>query len=61
MFKNVSVSSTLGKLSEIKKIRMIKSNKMNNIQFKFDEIMRTNCKRKIELEEDIGNYQREKK
>ena len=54
------MSSTLGKLSEIKKIRMIKSNKMNNIQFKFNEIMRINRKRKIELEEDIGNYRREK-
>ena len=39
---------------------MIKSNKINNIQFKFNEIMRINRKRKIELEEDIGNYQREK-
>ena len=54
------MSLTLGKLSEIKKIRMIKSNKMNNIQFKFNEIMRINRKRKIELEEDIGNYRREK-
>ena len=60
MFKNVSVSSALGKLSEIKKIRMIKSNKINNIQFKFNEIMRINHKRKIELEEDTGNYRREK-
>ena len=36
------------------------SNKMNNIQFKFNEIMRINRKRKIELEEDIDNYRREK-
>ena len=33
---------------------------MNNIQFKFNEIMRINRKRKIELEEDIDNYRREK-
>ena len=33
---------------------------MNNIQFIFNEIMRKNCKRKIELEEDIDNYQRQK-
>ena len=39
---------------------MIKSNNMSNIQFKFNEIMRINRKRKIELEEDIDNYQREK-
>ena len=39
---------------------MIKSNKMNNIQFKFNEIVRINRKRKIELEEDIDNYRREK-
>ena len=32
---------------------------MNNIQFKFNEIMRINRKRKIELE-DIDNYRREK-
>ena len=30
---------------------------MNNIQFKFNEIMRINRKRKIELEDDIDNYQ----
>ena len=29
---------------------------MNNIQFKFNEIMRINRKRKIELEDDIANY-----
>ena len=28
---------------------------MNNIQFKFNEIMRINRKRKIELEDDIDN------
>ena len=33
---------------------------MNNSQFRFNEIMRINRKRKIELEEDIDNYQREK-
>ena len=33
---------------------------MNNIQFKFNEIIRINRKRKIELEKDIDNYQREK-
>ena len=33
---------------------------MNNIQSKFNEIMRINRKRKIELEEDIDNYRREK-
>ena len=32
---------------------------MNNIQFKFNEIMRINRRRKIELEEDI-NYRRAK-
>ena len=52
------MSSTLDK--KIKKLRLIKSNKINNIQFKFNEIMRINRKRKIELEEDIGNYRREK-
>ena len=52
------MSSTLDK--KIKKLRLIKSNKINNIQFKFNEIMRINHKRKIELEEDIGNYRREK-
>ena len=36
------------------------SNKMNNIQFKFNEIIRINRKKEIELEEDIGNYRREK-
>ena len=29
---------------------------MNNIQFKFNEIMHINRKRKIELEDDIDNY-----
>ena len=29
---------------------------MNNIQFKFNEVMCINRKRKIELEEDIDNY-----
>ena len=29
---------------------------MNNIQFKFNEIMRINRKRKIELEDDIDNH-----
>ena len=52
------MSSTLDK--KIKKLRLIKSNKINNIQFKFNEIMRINHKRKIELEEDTGNYRREK-
>ena len=33
---------------------------MNNIHNKFNEIMRINRKRKIELEEDIDNYRREK-
>ena len=54
------MSLTLDKLSKIKKFRLIKSNKMNNIQFKFNEIMHINRKRKIELEEDIDNYRREK-
>ena len=53
------MSSTLDK--KIKKLRLIKSNKINNIQFKFNEIMRINRKRKIELEEDIDNYRRDKK
>ena len=52
------MSSTLDK--KIKKLRLIKSNKINNIQFKFNEIMRINRKRKIELEEDIDNYRRDK-
>ena len=52
------MSSTLDK--KIKKLRLIKSNKINNIQFKFNEIMRINHKRKIELEEDIDNYRRDK-
>ena len=39
---------------------MTKTNKMNNIQFQFREIMCTNRKRKIKLEEDINNYRREK-
>ena len=54
------MNSTLDKLSKIKTFRLIKSNKMNNIQFKFNEIMCINRKRKIELEEDIDTYQREK-
>ena len=54
------MSSTLDKLSKIKKFRLIKSNKMKNIQFKFNEIMHINRKRKIELEEDIDSYQRER-
>ena len=33
---------------------------MNNIHFEFNEIMRINCKRKRELEEDIDNYRRDK-
>ena len=33
---------------------------MNNIQFKFSEIMPINCKRKLESEEDIDNSLREK-
>ena len=33
---------------------------MNNIQLKFNEIMHINRKRKIELEENIDNYQIEK-
>ena len=53
------MSSTLDK--KIKKLRLIKSNKINNIQFKFNEIMRINRKRKIELEEDIDSYRRDKK
>ena len=52
------MSSTLDK--KIKKFRLIKSNKINNIQFKFNEIMRINRKRKTELEEDIDNYRRDK-
>ena len=39
---------------------MVESNKINNIQFKFNEIMRTNRKIKVELEKDIDNYRREK-
>ena len=54
------MSSTLDKLSKIKKFRLIKSNKTNNIQFKFNEIMCINRKSKIELEEDIDSYRREK-
>ena len=50
---------TLDKLSKIK-FRLIKSNKMNNIQSEFNEIIRMNRKKEIELEEDIDNYQREK-
>ena len=52
------MSSTLDK--KIKKFRLIKSNKINNIQFKFNEIMRINRKRKTELEEDIDNHRRDK-
>ena len=33
---------------------------MSNIWFKFNEMKRLNFKRKIELEEEIDNYQREK-
>ena len=33
---------------------------MNNIQSEFNEIIRMNRKKEIELEEDIDNYQREK-
>ena len=33
---------------------------MNNIRFRFNEIMRINRKRKIELKEDIDSYLREK-
>lgn len=44
----------------MKKLRLIKGNKMNNIQFKFNEIMRVYLKRNIESEEDIDNYRREK-
>ena len=54
------MSSILDKLSKIKNFRLIKTNKMNNIQFKFIEIMRINRKRKIELEVDIDSYRREK-
>ena len=39
---------------------MIKSNKINNIQFKFNKIKCRNRKTKIELEEDIENYGGEK-
>ena len=53
------MSLTLDKLSEIK-FGFIKSNKMNNIQSEFNEIIRMNRKKEIELEEDIDNYQREK-
>ena len=53
------MSLTLDKLSKIK-FRLIKSNKMNNIQSEFNEIIRMNRKKEIELEEDIDNYQREK-
>ena len=57
---SVSVSSTLNKFSKIKKFRLIRRNKTNKIQFEFNEIMHINHKRKIELEEDIDNYRREK-
>ena len=53
------MSLTLDKLSKIK-FRLIKSNKINNIQSEFNEIIRMNRKKEIELEEDIDNYQREK-
>ena len=53
------MSLTLDKLSEIK-FGFIKSNKMNNIQSEFNEIIRMNRKKEIELEEDTDNYQREK-
>ena len=53
------MSLTLDKLSEIK-FGFIKSNKMNNIQSEFNEIIHMNRKKEIELEEDIDNYQREK-
>ena len=53
------MSLTLDKLSEIK-FGFIKSNKINNIQSEFNEIIRMNRKKEIELEEDIDNYQREK-
>ena len=33
---------------------------MNNIQSEFNEIIRMNRKKEIELEEDTDNYQREK-
>ena len=33
---------------------------MNNIQSEFNEIIRMNRKKEIELEEDIDNYHREK-
>ena len=33
---------------------------MNNIQFKFNEIMGINCKIKIKIEEDIDHYRTEK-
>ena len=57
---SVSVSSTLNKFSKIKKFRLIRRNKTNKIQFEFNEIMHINHKIKIELEEDIDNYRREK-
>ena len=57
---SVSVSSTLNKFSKIKKFRLIRRNKSNKIQFEFNEIMHINHKQKIELEEDIDNYRREK-
>ena len=53
------MSLTLDKLSEIK-FGFIKSNRMNNIQSEFNEIIRMNRKKEIELEEDTDNYQREK-
>ena len=47
-------------MTDIKKrqFELIKNSKMNNIQFKFNDIMRINRERKIELEEDIDNYRR---
>ena len=50
----------LNKFSKIKKFRLIRRNKTNKIQFEFNEIMHINHKIKIELEEDIDNYRREK-
>ena len=57
---SVSVSSTLNKFSKIKEFRLIRRKKTNKIQFEFNEIIHINHQRKIELDEDIGNYRREK-
>ena len=54
------MSSTLNKFSKIKEFRLIRRKKTNKIQFEFNEIIHINHKRKIELDEDIGNYRREK-